>query len=129
MDPAQHYKLGQVLSSFREDNIAIISSGQITHNMRALMGGGNPSVKAGNHAFVEWFKTVMNDPDMTTEERRDALINWTKAPGARDTHPREEHLMPYIVAAGAAEGEIPETILDTWAEGIDCMAFINLMWS
>ncbi len=34
--------------------------------------------------------------------RRDLLSHWSQAPGARDAHPREEHLLPLMVAAGAA---------------------------
>jgi aromatic ring-opening dioxygenase catalytic subunit (LigB family) len=30
------------------------------------------------------------------------LIDWQNAPGARLAHPREDHLMPLMVAAGAA---------------------------
>jgi aromatic ring-opening dioxygenase catalytic subunit (LigB family) len=33
------------------------------------------------------------------------LKNWTAAPSARTCHPREEHLIPLMVAMGAAEGE------------------------
>jgi aromatic ring-opening dioxygenase catalytic subunit (LigB family) len=30
------------------------------------------------------------------------LLDWDKAPGARQSHPREDHLIPLMVAAGAA---------------------------
>jgi len=30
------------------------------------------------------------------------LIHWEKVPSARQSHPREDHLMPLLVAAGAA---------------------------
>ena len=34
--------------------------------------------------------------------RNAALSRWEHAPGARFAHPREEHLLPLMVAAGAA---------------------------
>ena len=37
--------------------------------------------------------------------RDDAIRHWDQAPFAREAHPREEHLAPLFVAAGAAEGE------------------------
>lgn len=37
-------------------------------------------------------------------ERQQLLSGWLKAPGARNAHPREEHLLPLMVVAGAAHG-------------------------
>lgn len=37
-------------------------------------------------------------------ERQQLLSDWSKAPGARNAHPREEHLLPLMVVAGAAHG-------------------------
>jgi len=41
---------------------------------------------------------------MTREapERDQLLTSWRTAPSARLAHPREEHLLPLMVAAGAA---------------------------
>ena len=36
-------------------------------------------------------------------ERDAALAAWEQAPAARVSHPREEHLIPLMVAAGASE--------------------------
>ncbi len=43
-------------------------------------------------------------------------MRWSEAPGAHEAHPREEHLLPLMVAAGAAEGE-PATV-DFHGEGM-----------
>jgi hypothetical protein len=32
--------------------------------------------------------------DLTTEQRRQRLVDWAKAPSARKAHPREEHFIP-----------------------------------
>ena len=45
--------------------------------------------------------------DGRTRER--ALVDWAQAPGARSAQPHEDHLLPLMVAAGAARGE-PATI-------------------
>ena len=34
--------------------------------------------------------------------RETRLLAWAQAPAARDCHPREEHLLPLMVCAGAA---------------------------
>jgi aromatic ring-opening dioxygenase catalytic subunit (LigB family) len=38
-------------------------------------------------------------------ERNRNLLEWSRAPSARVAHPREDHLIPLMVAAGAADGE------------------------
>ena len=43
-------------------------------------------------------------------ERVAQLIDWSSAPAARIAHPREEHLIPLMVAVGAAEGEQGERV-------------------
>jgi aromatic ring-opening dioxygenase catalytic subunit (LigB family) len=57
------------------------------------------------------------------EQRRAALNAWQTAPGARDAHPREEHLLPLMVAAGAADagsssdGSLGVTLFDAECMG------------
>jgi aromatic ring-opening dioxygenase catalytic subunit (LigB family) len=41
----------------------------------------------------------------STVERIDRLLHWTQAPAARLAHPREDHLLPLMVAVGAAQDE------------------------
>jgi aromatic ring-opening dioxygenase catalytic subunit (LigB family) len=42
--------------------------------------------------------------------RRERLISWQRAPAARVAHPREDHLIPLMVAVGAAEQETAHRI-------------------
>jgi aromatic ring-opening dioxygenase catalytic subunit (LigB family) len=42
---------------------------------------------------------------LTPAERSVALRHWSEAPYARLAHPREDHLVPLMVAVGAAENE------------------------
>ncbi len=39
------------------------------------------------------------------QERAGRLVEWEKAPLARSAHPQEDHLIPLMVAVGAAEDE------------------------
>jgi aromatic ring-opening dioxygenase catalytic subunit (LigB family) len=55
----------------------------------------------GNRAatsFDEWLNDAVQDP----ASREAKLTAWRTAPGGREAHPREEHLIPLMVAAGAA---------------------------
>ncbi|HEY9183117.1 MAG TPA: dioxygenase, partial [Gammaproteobacteria bacterium] len=54
-----------------------------------------------------WLQQTVASPPA---ERAARLTRWAEAPAARAAHPREEHLLPLMVAAGAAlddAGECP----------------------
>jgi len=60
---------------------------------------------ARNDAFQDWLTEVCTG-DLTTLERERRLTEWTAAPAARYCHPREEHLLPLMVVAGAAGDDV-----------------------
>lgn len=103
LDPAMHLAIGRALKPLREEGVLILASGQSYHNMRGFFGGSSPDPDA--EAFDAWLRETIVDA-----AARDAgLTRWMDAPGAREAHPREEHLLPLMVAAGAATGE-PATV-------------------
>ena len=103
LDAATHLAIGRALRPLREEGVLILGSGQTYHNMRGFFGGGAVDPKA--EAFDAWLRAAMIDGDA----RDDALIGWEQAPGARNAQPHEDHLLPLMVAAGAASGE-PGTV-------------------
>ncbi|MEL0082992.1 MAG: class III extradiol ring-cleavage dioxygenase [Gammaproteobacteria bacterium] len=100
LDPAAHLKMGHALTPLRTDGVLIVGSGMSYHNMQALRGGGGPLDDSDQ--FDNWLSRACELPP---GERRQALIEWSKAPSAMSAHPREEHLLPLMVAAGAAMDE------------------------
>lgn len=96
LDPAEHLEVGRALASLRDEGVLIIGSGMSYHNMRGFMSG---SGRAASEAFDGWLTRVVSD---VPSRRDEALIDWGTAPSARASHPREEHLLPLMVAAGAA---------------------------
>ncbi len=99
LDPAQHVAIGRALAPLRDEGVLIVGSGMSFHNLRAIFGGAN---LAGADAFDRWLgEAVTGD----VAERAAKLIAWESAPSARFAHPREEHLLPLMVAAGAADDE------------------------
>ena len=82
--------------------VVIIGSGASTHNLRAL---GRPDPR-----FVEWDQWLNDALAGTATERTDLLANWAGAPGGRLAHPREEHLLPLMVVAGAAGDDAVHTL-------------------
>lgn len=96
LDPAQHLALGRALAPLRDEGVLIVGSGQSYHNLRrSIVEGRAPSA-----AFDRWLQDVLVHADPT--ERPAALLDWESAPAARAAHPREDHLIPLMVAAGAA---------------------------
>jgi aromatic ring-opening dioxygenase catalytic subunit (LigB family) len=98
-DPERHLALGRALAPLRDEGVLIIGSGLSYHNLRQIYGGGS----AASAQFDAWLhKTLLHSP---TELRARLLADWESAPAARLAHPREDHLIPLMVAAGAAEYE------------------------
>ncbi|MER2566422.1 MAG: hypothetical protein ABTQ32_37215, partial [Myxococcaceae bacterium] len=63
--------------------------------LRASFHAGGPV----SEAFDAWLQETMK---LAPDQRDARLTEWKKAPGARAAHPREEHLVPLMVIAGAA---------------------------
>jgi aromatic ring-opening dioxygenase catalytic subunit (LigB family) len=101
LDPAEHIAAGRALAPLRDKNVLIVGSGMSYHTMAAFMRGQPPT---GALPFDNWLTDAVTDPD--TARRDEKLVHWADAPSGRDAHPREEHLIPLMVAAGAAGTDI-----------------------
>jgi len=99
LDPGRHLAAGRALSELRNEGVLIVGSGMSYHNLAAMFSGGGA---AAAESFDSWLNDAVQDPG--TRDQR--LAAWRSAPGGRESHPREEHLIPLMVAAGAA-GEDP----------------------
>jgi aromatic ring-opening dioxygenase catalytic subunit (LigB family) len=99
-DVAQHLALGRALAPLRDEGVLIIGSGLSYHNLR----GFGPAGAQSSHAFDDWLQaTVLSSSSPAGREAK--LLQWASAPAARMAHPREDHLIPLMVALGAAENE------------------------
>lgn len=96
LDPAAHLAMGRALQPLRSEGVLLIGSGMSYHNMEAAFRGGTPP---GAATFDRWLRATV-EAEPTVRDAR--LIAWQQAPDARLAHPREEHLIPLFVAAGAA---------------------------
>ena len=96
LDPAEHLAMGRALAPLRDAGVFIVASGMTFHNLRAFF---DPRAHVVSEAFDAWLREAMTQEAPTRDA---ALCRWTEAPCAREAHPREEHLLPLMVAAGAA---------------------------
>jgi aromatic ring-opening dioxygenase catalytic subunit (LigB family) len=79
-----------------------VGSGFSFHNLHAFFRGASPDLERSNTGFEEWLLETCSGRELSEEERERRLLGWESAPGARDCHPREEHLLPLHVCYGAA---------------------------
>ncbi|KAJ9508527.1 hypothetical protein QJQ45_012062 [Haematococcus lacustris] len=109
LDPERHIQVGQALAPLGAENVLLVASGSSFHNLQVFMRsmrnpGSEVKEKDQMQAFNSFLTTACTT--LTGQERNNALAHWAQAPGALLAHPREEHLIPLLVAAGAA-GENP----------------------
>lgn len=102
LNPELHFQVGRSLASLRDENVLIVGSGMSFHNMR---GYGNPAFGPISDEFDAWLTQAV---ESDASQRQALLTHWTQAPQARQCHPprAEEHLIPLMVVAGAAEADI-----------------------
>lgn len=122
MDAAAHIALGQALQPLRDEGVLILGSGMSYHNLKAFFGSrtGEGNVVSDANAFDQWLQETLTAKN--TGVRNQALINWAKAPAAKSAHPREEHLLPLHVVAGAAGADIGKIVLEDRVLGLPQLA-------
>jgi aromatic ring-opening dioxygenase catalytic subunit (LigB family) len=97
LDPKEHLAIGRALAPLRDEGVFIVGSGMSYHNMR---GFGDPRAAGVSEQFDAWLNDAVTAADPRQRDHR--LTEWAHAPAARQAHPREEHLLPLMVVAGAA---------------------------
>ncbi len=98
--PAWHWRLGRSLRALCHEDVLIVGSGSMTHNLRDFRGHRDDvehPVEPYAEAFTEWFAQQLAAREL------DALLAYRElAPHATRAHPTDEHLLPLYVALGAA---------------------------
>lgn len=118
LDPRRLFALGEALAPLRDEGTLILGSGFTTHNLQWF----NPAAPADAPApapsveFDHWAAETMAAGDV------DSLLDFlTKAPAAREAHPRTEHWAPLFVSLGAAHaggGICAESVVDGFWYGL-----------
>lgn len=96
--PASAFRLGAALAPLRDDDILVIGSGSLTHNLMEVFRA-RPDDGAYAQAFADWVTDAVARDDV------DALLEYrSRVPDAARAHPTEEHFLTLLVARGAAAG-------------------------
>lgn len=105
LDPVAHLRAGQALQALREEGVLIIGSGMSFHNMR----GFSPAYKDASQQFDDWLANMATQDE---DARNTLLQHWEEAPNARQVQPHPDHLLPLMVAAGAAGSDRGKRIFE-----------------
>ncbi|HXN32242.1 MAG TPA: class III extradiol ring-cleavage dioxygenase [Polyangiaceae bacterium] len=100
LDAEAHLAIGRALAPLRDGGVLLVGSGNSYHNMR---GFGHPASAEPSRRFDAWIADSVRLP---AAERADRLRRWKEAPDATQCHPREEHLLPLHVMAGAGGDDV-----------------------
>jgi len=105
-DPEEHYRMGQEISSLRENGVMILGSGNVVHNLSRVrwdMDGGQPWAAE----FDDYIK--MNVMDGSHE----AVIRYENAGEASKLAvPSPDHFYPLLYALGASSKEDRLTVFN-----------------
>lgn len=99
LDPELHLEAGRLLAPLRSEGVAIVGSGLSYHNLRQM----DARAQIPSSGFDAWLQETL--VARAGRERTRRLEHWEQAPFARAAHPREDHLIPLMIAVGAAEDE------------------------
>ena len=107
LDSSAHLAIGEALAPLREEGVLILGSGMSYHNLRKF--GSGKDIGALSAKFDDWLKKTCESAE---SKRNKELARWSFAPHARDCHPREEHLIPLMVTAGAAGTDLGKIVFN-----------------
>ena len=115
LGPRHHFEVGKALRPLRDENVLVIGSGHLTHNLRDwARGQGAPAPYA--REFQSWVY------ERIASRRNEELIGYRSlsAHGVR-AHPTDEHFLPLFVALGAAGEDEAERVYDAIDSGVLAM--------
>lgn len=103
--------LGRALRPLRDENVLILASGSLTHNLyeisREAGASGTGDAEDYAVAFTRWVRDAVQAQDWQR------LADYRRlAPQAVRAHPTEEHFLPLLIAAGAAEADETVRVFD-----------------
>ena len=113
-------EVGRALASLREENVLLIGSGSITHNLGLLDWHAGPGqVTPWAREFRDWMVARLQAGDTQ------ALLDYRRlAPFGVRCHPTEEHLLPLFFAMGAGSAmTVEHSAFSLGALGMDIYSF------
>lgn len=107
------YEIGKALSPLKDEDILIIASGGIVHNLGMVDFYKENTIDSWALHFNNWIKKAIEEWDT------DKLFNYESlAPSASLAVPRNEHFIPLLIAMGAGDySKDGESLISTFQYG------------
>jgi len=103
--PEEQYKIGKALSSLKKEDVLIIGSGGIVHNLSEVRGDATIADPWAVE-FDDWINDKVKNWDLKQ------LFNYEKlAPNAKRAVPRQEHFVTLFLAMGAGDEKRKATLM------------------
>ncbi|KAA1474852.1 Extradiol ring-cleavage dioxygenase class III enzyme subunit B [Dentipellis sp. KUC8613] len=101
LSPETNWAIGQAVKQLRKEGILVLAGGVTVHNLRDFASFSPDTARENQRAFSDAVTNAMAVAH--PQARKEAMMNLKNHPGFRASHPREEHLVPIYVAAGAGD--------------------------
>ena len=113
LGPAHHIAVGRALRGLADENVLVVGSGHLTHNLRDWDRSGRAQPLPYAREFQDWVKKAIDAGDLN------ALADYrSRSPHGVRAHPTDEHFLPLFVALGAAPAKLhAERIFDAIESG------------
>ncbi|MFN3453781.1 MAG: 4,5-DOPA dioxygenase extradiol [Pseudobdellovibrio sp.] len=113
----EHYEFAKLLQPLREENILIIGSGNIVHNLRKISWKENAPIMEWSLDFDQWV-----NKNVTSRQDHEIVENWISHPSGKIAVPTPEHYLPLIYSLGASaqikeKSSTPQIIYDEIQNG------------
>ena len=113
---AQHYMVAEKLGELRDDNVLVLASGNIVHNLPAFFHASSSEPQTWVTEFDAYAVQGIGDHPM--------ILNYFDLPYADVAAPDWEHFAPILYALGAQQtGETSHVFNRYYAPGISMTAF------
>ncbi|HZQ74139.1 MAG TPA: class III extradiol ring-cleavage dioxygenase [Burkholderiales bacterium] len=116
LGPRHHLNLGRALKPLLKEDVLIVGSGHMTHNLRDWARGSGTAQPYARD-FQAWVFEKISRHEI------EELVDYrSRSPGGVRAHPTDEHFLPLFVALGAApEKAQAERVYDAIDSGVLAM--------
>jgi 4,5-DOPA dioxygenase extradiol len=98
LSPREHFAIGESLRGLEKDDILVIGSGFVSHNLRLFDRDPKAPPREWTVQFRDWIREKLIARDV------DSLCQYeTLAPNVKLAVPRAEHFVPLLIALGCSD--------------------------